>query len=207
MSEHATTASNATQTGRMVVISGPSGSGKTTVCGRLLKDPDVVMSVSTTTRPPRPREEGGVNYHFVSRDEFAELVERGEFAEHAEYNGNLYGTPKAALESILAGGKTALVEIDVQGAAQLGEVYPDALYIFLDAPDRDAARARLERRNTETAEERAKRIEAAEQERASADKYFDHHVINDDLDETVECIRKLIGSAARMGGSAAQTTR
>ncbi len=189
-------APEATRPGRMVVISGPSGSGKTTVCGRLLEDPNVVMSVSTTTRPPRPRERDGVDYYFVSREQFQSQVERGEFAEHAAYNGNLYGTPKARLEAELAQGKTVLVEVDVQGAAQLRRSYPNACYIFLDAPDRDAARLRLERRNTETADERRQRLEAAEREREAADEHFDHRVINDDLDDAVNTIRTLMSGAA-----------
>lgn len=187
--------------GLVVVISGPSGSGKTTVCNGLLDGSDFARSVSVTTRSPRPGEKDGVNYHFVSRDEFQRRVRAGEFAEHAEYNGHLYGTPREALERALAAGRTVLVEIDVQGARQLHRRYHDGLYIFLDAPDRRVAEARLEHRNTESPEERLRRIEAAERERsAAAREPFDHQVINDDLEDTVSRIRELI-----RGRLAAQT--
>lgn len=188
--------------GQVVVISGPSGSGKTTVCERLRSDPGVVLSVSATTRRPRPGERDDVDYHFISREEFLERVRRGEFVEHAEYNGHLYGTPREPLERALRDGKTVLVEIDVQGAAQMRRVYPDGLFIFLDAPAPAAAAQRLERRNTESSEERRRRIAVAERERvAAASGCFDHRVVNDVLDDTVEQIRWLIrtGRAVRAG--------
>ena len=186
------------QKGTLAVISGPSGTGKTTVCRRLLADPYFMLSVSATTRAPRPDEKDGVNYHFLDLDEFLRRAESGQFAEHAEYNGHLYGTPREPLERALAEGRAVLVEIDVQGAGQLRERYPDAIYIFLDAPDRAEAEARLEHRNTETPDERRSRIQAAERERAAGEEMFDHKVINDDLDETVVKIRDLI-----LGGEAA----
>jgi guanylate kinase len=184
--------------GRLVVISGPSGSGKTTVCNRLLEDPGVTLSISATTRPPRRDEREGEQYQFLSRDEFDRRVRQGYFAEHAEYNGHLYGTPREEIERGLTAGKTVLLEIDVQGAAQLREPYPDATYIFLDAPNGSAA-ARLESRNTETAEERRERLRAAVREREAGAKQFDHIVINDDLDETVDRIRALIRGGATAG--------
>ncbi len=179
--------------GQVVVISGPSGSGKTTVCERLRSDPNIVLSVSATTRRPRPGERDGVDYHFVSRGEFLERVRRSEFVEHAEYNGQLYGTPREPLERALREGKTVLVEIDVQGAAQMRRAYPDGLFIFLDAPAPAAAAQRLERRNTESDEERRRRVAAADRERAAAASGgFDHRVVNDVLDDAVEEIRRLI---------------
>ncbi len=189
--------------GRIVVISGPSGSGKTTVCGRLLADSGITRSVSATTRKPRPGERDGVNYFFVSRDEFMARAGRGWFAEYAEYGGHLYGTPRGPLETALAEGRTVLVEIDVQGAEQLRKRYPGGLFIFLDAPTRAEALKRLEGRNTETPEERLRRTEAAGRERAAAaGGVFDHIVINDDMEEAVATIRKLIlcgGPAAADG--------
>lgn len=188
--------------GQVVVISGPSGSGKTTVCERLRSDPDIVLSVSATTRRPRPGERDGVDYRFLSREEFLERVRRGEFVEHAEYNGQLYGTPREPLERALRDGKTVLVEIDVQGAAQMRRAYPDGLLIFLDAPAPAAAAQRLERRNTESSEERSRRVAVAERERAAAASgCFDHRVVNDVLDDAVEQIRGLIraGRAVRAG--------
>jgi len=179
------------QPGRIIVISGPSGSGKTTVCNRLLEDPNVRLSVSATTRTPRPGERDGVNYHFLTRTEFARRVQQGVFAEHAEYNGNLYGTPRAELDAARTDGQAVLVEIDVQGAAQLRRRYPHAIYIFLDAPA-DAVAERLERRNTETPDERRHRLDAAQRERAAGQELFDVTVINDDLDQAVQQIRSLI---------------
>lgn len=191
-----------TDTGKLVVISGPSGSGKTTVCNRLLSDPSIMLSVSATTRAPRPREKDGENYYFVSREEFLERVERGVFAEHAEYNGNLYGTPRDWLEEQLAAGRTVLLEIDLQGSTQLWEKLPNGIYIFLDAPGRETAARRLEGRNTETPEERRRRAETADRERELAKTaHFDYKVINDDLDETVEEIRNLIAGGKPAGAT------
>ena len=187
--------------GKLVVISGPSGSGKTTVCSRLLDDPNLVLSVSATTRAPRPGERAGVDYHFLSREEFLDRVARGLFVEHAEYNGNLYGTPRDRLETELAAGRTVLLEIDLQGARQVRERFPGAMFIFLDAPGREAAVARLERRNTETAEDRRRRIATADREREEASgERFDYRVINDDLDDAVGEIRRLILNGQAAGG-------
>jgi guanylate kinase len=191
MSAPEKTKTRTTGQGRIVVISGPSGSGKTTVCDRLLAEPGFVLSVSATTRKPRPGERDGVTYHFMDRDEFVARAGRGEFAEHAEYNGHLYGTPREPLERAVAQDKTVLVEIDVQGAAQMRRQYPDAIYIFLDAPNDEAA-ARLELRNTETVGERQRRVDAARRERAQAKRYFDFRVVNDKLDEAVETVKKII---------------
>lgn len=190
----------ASRHGKVVVISGPSGSGKTTVCNRLLSDPNLRLSVSATTRAPRRGEKDGVDYLFVSREEFLARAKRGEFAENAEYNGNLYGTPREPLERALAEGRTVLVEIDVQGAAQLRKTYPGGIYIFLDAPGGDVVKKRLEQRNTESADERSRRLEAAERERSTTLGLFDYKVVNDDLEEAVEKVRNII-----RGGEAAGT--
>jgi len=197
MNEHG----GAPKRGKVVVISGPSGSGKTTVCNRLLSDPNLRLSVSATTRAARRGEKDGVDYVFVSRADFLARAKRGQFAEHAEYNGNLYGTPREPLERALGEGRTVLVEIDVQGAAQVRKLYPDGIYIFLDAPGGDVAKERLERRNTESADERHRRLEAAEHERAATRGLFDHSVVNDDLDETVEEVRNIIRGGAAAGAN------
>ena len=188
--------------GKLVVISGPSGSGKTTVCRELLTDPAILLSISATTRPPRRGENDGDNYYFISREEFLDRVERGLFAEHAEYNGNLYGTPREWLEKTLAAGRTVLLEIDLQGSKQLWDKYPEGIYIFLDAPGREAAVQRLERRNTETAEERRRRTETADRERELAKAaHFDYTVINDDLGRAVEEVRNLIAGGKPAGAT------
>lgn len=181
---------------KLVIISGPSGSGKSTICARLLEDGNVVASVSATTRPPRPGEKNGEDYFFLDKAEFLRRVNAGEFAEHAEYNGNLYGTPKKQLEDLMMSGKVVLIEIDVQGARQLRGVYPGALFIFLDTPGDAVSRARLEKRGTETQEQMDRRIAAAAREREESMKYFDKRVINDKLDETVVQIKKLIAGMA-----------
>jgi guanylate kinase len=189
-----------TPAGKLIVISGPSGSGKTTVCRELLTDPAIQLSVSATTRKPRPGEQDGENYFFVSREEFCGRVERGLFAEHAEYNGNLYGTPRDWLESELAAGHIVLLEIDLQGSKQLWEQFPKGTYIFLDAPRREDAAERLARRNTESAEERQRRTETADRERELAKTaHFDYTVINDDLGRAVEEIRNLIAGRRPAG--------
>ena len=196
MNEHDTN----TPAGTLIVISGPSGSGKTTVCRELLTDPAIKLSVSVTTRKPRPSEQDGKNYHFVNREEFGNRVESGLFAEHAEYNGNLYGTPRDWLESELAAGHIVLLEIDLQGSKQLWEKFPQGTYIFLDAPRREDAAERLARRNTESAEERRQRTETADRERELAKTaHFDYTVINDDLGRAVEEIRNLIAGRRPAG--------
>lgn len=181
--------------GKVVVISGPSGSGKTTICKRLADGKDIIFSVSATTRSPRPGECEGADYHFLSRENFERKIERGEFVEHAEYNGQLYGTPRENIDSALRTHKTLLVEIDVQGASQLRQSCPDATFIFIDTPTEGEARARLERRNTESAADLSRRLETAAREREEAKRIgFDFTVINDDLDKTVSEIRRIISN-------------
>ena len=178
--------------GRMVVISGPSGSGKSTICKRLLLDPAVVFSVSATTRAKRPGENDGRDYHFLTREEFKRRVERGEFLEHAEVYGNMYGTLRAPMEKVLSQGKIYLLEIDVQGANQLRALGEPGTYVFIAPPDFEELRRRLSSRGTETPEMLERRLHKAEDEWRERVKY-DHVVVNDDLDRTVGEVRKLIG--------------
>ena len=178
--------------GRMVVISGPSGSGKSTICKRLLEDSRVVFSVSATTRAKRPGEVEGRDYHFLTKEEFKQRVERGEFLEHAEVYGNMYGTMRAPMEGVLAEGRIYLLEIDVQGANQLRALGEPGTYIFIAPPDSDELRRRLAQRGTETPEMLERRLHKAEDELREREKY-DHVVVNDDLDRTVIEVRKLIG--------------
>lgn len=187
--------------GLLFVVSAPSGTGKTTVCRRLLeRDPRLALSVSHTTRPPRPGEVGGRDYHFVSHRAFRELVERGAFVEFAEYGGNLYGTSDAELERILERGKDALLEIEVQGAAQIRDRRPDARLIFLLPPSVEVLEARLRGRGTDDEEAIQKRLALARRELAAAPN-FDYAVVNDDLDRTVETLREII-DAERRGDTA-----
>jgi len=184
--------SGGTRKGKLVVISGPSGAGKSTVCRRLAEAaPEIQLSVSATTRPPRPGEKEGVDYYFISRDEFERRVKAGGFAEHAEYAGNLYGTPRKQLEDAVAHGKTIVMDIDVQGAAQVVREYPDAVTIFLAPPNFDALQKRLRGRNTDSSEAMARRIEIARNEMTHSRKYK-HNVVNDDLQRAVDKILDII---------------
>jgi guanylate kinase len=178
--------------GRMVVISGPSGSGKSTICKRLLQDPRVVFSVSATTRRKRAGEVDGREYHFLTREEFRERVEHGDFIEHAEVHGNLYGTLRAPIERVLAEGRVYLLEIDVQGALQLKELGVPGVYVFIAPPDFEELRRRLYARGTETPEALERRLHKAEDEYRERVRY-DHVVVNDDLDRAVAQVRRLIG--------------
>jgi guanylate kinase len=194
-----------TTPGMMVVISGPSGSGKSTICKRLLEDPRIVFSVSATTRKKREGEVDGRDYHFLSRDEFRKRAERGEFIEHAEVYGNMYGTLRAPMQRALSEGKVYLLEIDVQGALQLKALGEPGLYVFIAPPDFEELRRRLVKRNSETPEMLERRLHKAEDEYRERVKY-DHIVVNDDLDRAVNEIRRIIGlpaSEARSPGSGA----
>lgn len=176
----------------MVVISGPSGAGKSTICKELLRDPRVQFSVSATTRKQRPGEVHGREYHFLSVDEFRAKMARGEFIEHAEVFGNLYGTLRAPMEQALAEGRVSLLEIDVQGALQLKTLGEPGLYLFIAPPDFEALRQRLKGRGTETPEVLERRLHKAEDEWRERVKY-DHVVVNDDLARAVREVRGLMG--------------
>ena len=181
-----------TPRGRMLVISGPSGCGKSTICRRLLRDPRVVFSVSATTRKMREGEVDGRDYHFISKERFLEHVKAGDFIEHAEVFGNMYGTLKAPIEEALDAGKVYLLEIDVQGALQLKALDVPAVYVFVAPPDFEELRRRLVARGTETPEVLERRLHKAEDEYRERVKY-DHVVVNDDLDAAVDAVRRLVG--------------
>ncbi len=178
--------------GSMLLISGPSGCGKSTICKRLVEDDDVVFSVSATTRAPRPGEDHGEHYHFLSKDEFKAQIREGAFIEHAEVHGNMYGTLRGPMEAAIREGKTYLVEIDVQGALQLKALDVDGIYVFVAPPDFDVLRERLSGRGTETPEILERRLKKAEDEYRERVKY-DHIVVNDDLERAVVEIRKIAG--------------
>lgn len=186
--------------GQMVVISGPSGAGKSTICKRLLLDPRIVFSVSATTRKMRDGEVDGRDYHFLSREEFRELVERGEFIEWAEVFGNLYGTLREPMRRALEKGQTYLLEIDVQGALQLKALGEPGVYVFIAPPDFEELRRRLVSRNSETPEALERRLHKAEDEYRERGKY-DHVVVNDDLERAVGRVKELIGLADAPAGS------
>jgi len=183
------------RTGKMVVISGPSGSGKSTICKKLLEDPRIVFSVSATTRKMRPGEVDGRDYHFIAADEFRRRVTNGEFIEHAEVFGNMYGTLRAPMLESLDEGKISLLEIDVQGALQLKALGEPGVYVFIAPPDFEELRRRLKNRGTESPEVLERRLHKAEDEFRERVKY-DHVVVNDDLDRAVRTVREKIGLEA-----------
>jgi guanylate kinase len=187
-----------TKSGKLIVISGPSGSGKTTVVSRLLQleKGRLVLSVSATTRPPRSGETHGVDYYFLSAHEFEKRRLQGDFLECAEvYPGLWYGTLREAVSPSLAGGKSVILEIDVQGRASVETQYPDAITIFIHPPSLEALEQRLRGRRSETEDSLQRRLAVARREIAAAEQY-QHQIINRDVDETVETIRQILRHAA-----------
>jgi guanylate kinase len=176
----------------MLVISGPSGSGKSTICRELLKDPRVHFSISATTRQQRPGEVDGRDYHFVTRERFLEAMKKGEFIEHAEVFGNMYGTLRRPMEEALARGETYLLEIDVQGALQLKTLGVPGVYVFIAPPEFAELRRRLVSRGTDLPDVVERRLAKAEDEWREREKY-DRVVVNDDLERAVGEIRRLAG--------------
>jgi len=177
---------------QMVVISGPSGSGKSTIYKRLLEDPRVTFSVSATTRKMRPGEVDGRDYHFVTPEWFRQQIREGNFIEHAEVYGNMYGTLRQPMEEVLERGNVFMLEIDVQGALQLKALGEPGLYVFVAPPDFEELRRRLVARGTDAPEVIERRLAKAEDEYRERVKY-DHVVVNDDVDRAVAEIRDLLG--------------
>ena len=185
---------------RVIVITGPSGVGKGTLI-RLLRDElqGLGLSVSATTREPRPGEVDGVDYKFLSDAEFDSLLEQGAFVEHAEYAGRRYGTLRSELERRAAAGEPVVLEIEVEGARQIRDALPGALQVFIAPPSREALRERLVGRGTDSAEVIAKRLEVAERELDAQDE-FAHVVVNDRLEDAVRELVEIVGSATDPDG-------
>jgi guanylate kinase len=179
----------------LFILSGPSGSGKSTVIRLVLSGPHPALhlSVSATTRLPRPGEKDGVHYHFWTRQHFEEAVQAGIFLEHAEVFGNLYGTPRTEVEPFRAAGIGVVLEIDVQGAAQVRQQYPEAVTIFLRTSSLAAYEKRLRLRHTESEEAIQRRLQGARRELDSAGEY-QYQVINDDLDAAVKELKVIVRS-------------
>ncbi|MDI6759560.1 MAG: guanylate kinase [Candidatus Brocadiaceae bacterium] len=176
--------------GKLLIISGPSGSGKTSICGELERDPRVRKSISVTTRPPRPQEQEGRDYYFVSEEEFKKRIGRGEFVEYASYSGHLYGTPLEPLKKAMREGIIYLLEIDVQGAQQILKKFPEAISIFILPPHEEELAVRIKGRNLQP--DLQNRMAIAKEEIKSANKYK-YQVVNDTLEKAVEEIRQILG--------------
>ncbi len=183
---------NKLQSGKLIVISGPSGAGKSTVISKAMaKNHGMRFSVSATTRSPRPGEQDGREYYFVSKERFSQMVDNGQLLEYACYVGNCYGTPRGAVEKMLSEGCDVVLDIEVQGAAQVKAHMPEAITVFLTASSFDELRRRLEGRGTETAERIAGRIERAREELKAVGNY-DYIVINDDPETAANEICSII---------------
>ena len=177
----------------VIIISGPSGVGKGTICRELVKRLDnVYLSVSVTTRTRGREELEGKEYFFITDEQFEERINNGLLLEYARVFDNYYGTPRDKTDQALAAGKTVILEIDVQGARQAKDIYPDAIAIFILPPNRTQLVERIDGRGREDSETARKRLERAEGEIAQAKKFYDDMVVNDDLDQAVEEVINII---------------
>jgi guanylate kinase len=187
------------QPGQVFVITGPSGVGKGTLIRALLdRIPGLELSVSATTRPPRPGERAGIAYHFLTPQQFDERIAAGDFLEYATYSGNRYGTLRSELDRRLAVGVPVVLEIEVQGARQVRHAMPGAVAVFIAPPSRDALRARLVGRGTDTAEQVEARLQTADRELAARSE-FAHVVVNDRLEDAVEELAGIVAQALDPG--------
>jgi guanylate kinase len=177
--------------GRVVIVSGPSGVGKSTVCREIIKRlNNVYLSVSVTTRPRSEAEVDGQDYRFISEKEFQERIDKGLLLEHAKVFSHFYGTPKDKVVEALEAGKVVILEIDVQGARQAKAVFPDAVMIFILPPSAKDLAERMNHRGREADEAAEERLNGASAEIAVAWQYYEHMVINEDLQQAVsECVQ------------------
>lgn len=181
--------------GLLIVVSAPSGCGKGTILAEVLKDGNYYFSVSATTRAPREGEKDGVNYRFITKDAFEELIRENKMLEYTEYCGNYYGTPLTYVDENLNKGKNVILEIEVEGAMNIRKMRPDAVLIFILPPSVKELRRRLEKRRTESKEVIDKRINTALTEIRFADKY-DYIMVNGPLEKAVEDFKTIVSAAA-----------
>ena len=185
--------------GKLIIISGPSGVGKSTITRQLVQRlKDAYLSISMTTRLQARTEQNGRDYWFVSREEFHKRVEEGTLLEYAEVFGNLYGTPRDKTEEALSAGKMVILEIDVQGAKQVKGIYPQATAIFILPPSTKVLAERLGHRGRESGEVAARRLGGASGEIAAAWQFYDHMVVNDDLEQAIREVVQIVEQAPRI---------
>ena len=178
--------------GLLIVISGPSGAGKGTICKSFMeKNKDVVLSVSATTRSPRKGEVDGVNYHFMTKEQFKDKIEANDFLEYAEVYDNFYGTPKSNVEALLESGKDVILEIDIQGALKVKENTEDGVFVFILPPSMEELKQRIIKRGSETEESLMKRFKSAYKEINFVSKY-NYAVVNDEVETAVEKLESII---------------
>lgn len=178
--------------GLLIVLSGPAGVGKGTVCAALRKRmPEIVYSVSATTRAPRQGEIDGANYFFKTREQFEQMIKQEALLEYAEYVGNYYGTPRDFVEKTLACGKDVILEIEVQGALKVKEKFPSAVFVFLLPPSMEELKQRITGRGTESQDTINTRMNVATQEMELLS-HYDYAVINDEIDAACDRIRSII---------------
>ncbi|MBN1972424.1 MAG: guanylate kinase [Sedimentisphaerales bacterium] len=182
--------------GQIVIVSGPSGAGKSTICQRVVEMLDeACLSVSVTTRPKSKTEKDGIDYWFISKKEFQDRIDKGLLLEYANVFGNMYGTPKDKVDEILKAGKIIILEIDVQGARQVKAVYPDAIMIFILPPSEKVLAERIANRGRDSSDSVELRLDGANAEIAAARQYYEHMVVNEDLQQAVNTCVQIIRQA------------
>ena len=177
--------------GLLLVVSAPSGCGKGTILGEILKDDSFYYSISATTRAPREGEQDGVNYHFITKEEFEQRIAQGGMLEYAQYCGNYYGTPKKEVEQMREAGRDVILEIEVEGAMKVRALCPDAVFLFIAPPSVEELRRRLNKRGTEAAEVIEERVSQAARELSYADRY-DYIIVNGELEKAIQDFRTVV---------------
>jgi len=177
--------------GLLLVVSAPSGCGKGTILGEILKDDSFYYSISATTRAPREGEQDGVNYHFITKEEFEQRIAQGGMLEYAQYCGNYYGTPKKEVEQMREAGRDVILEIEVEGAMKVRALCPDAVFLFIAPPSVEELRRRLNKRGTEAAEVIEERVSQASRELSYANRY-DYIIVNGELEKAIQDFRTVV---------------